>query len=100
MKIDKLPDGATPDDACTQAMTALRMFGGIDPTTGKLPDGMDSSGLAIAFAPSGSPVKNPPADYAATLDASFKLRFNGFKADGSSYRCTAPLFGTGYTVAK
>jgi hypothetical protein len=98
VKIDKLPDGATPDDACKQAMAALRLFAGLDPTTGALQGGMNSSLLAAGFNYSGSPVKNPPADYAATLDKSFRLRFNGFGE--KPYRCEAPLLGAGYTLDK
>ncbi len=100
VKIDKLPEGATANDACTQAMTALRTFAGLDPATGQVPDGMDSSALATAFSYSGTTVNNPPADYAATLDSSFRLSFNGFGGDGARFHCVAPLLGTGYTMAK
>ena len=90
--------GATPDDACGQAMTALRTFAGLDPVTGQLQGGMESSLLATAFLPTGTTVKNPAADYLATLDKSFTLSFKGF--GDKPFRCDAPLFGTGYTIAK
>lgn len=96
VKIDKLPDGATPDQACQQVMAALRMYAGLDPSSGQLQAGMTSSLLASVFLATGSPVK-APADDLATLDKAFGLRFNGQTSAGR-FTCTAPLFGTAYTL--
>jgi len=96
VKIDKLPDGATPDQACQQVMTALRMYAGLDPTSGQLQAGMTSSLLASGFLATGSPVKAPANDV-VTLDKAFGLRFNGQTSAGR-FTCTAPLFGTTYTL--
>ena len=96
VKIDKLPEGATPDQACQQVMAALRMYAGFDPASGQLQAGMTSSLLASGFLATGSPVK-APADDVATLDKAFGLRFNGQTSAGR-FTCTAPLFGTTYSL--
>ena len=98
VKIDKLPDGATPDQACQQAMAALRMYAGLDPASGQLQAGMTSSLLASGFLANGSPVK-APADDLTTLDKAFQLRFNG-QTEQARFTCSAPLFGTAYTLDK
>ena len=96
VKIDKLSDGATPDQACQQAMAALRMYAGLDPASGQLQAGMTSSLLASGFLANGSPVK-APADDLTTLDKAFQLRFNG-QTEQARFTCSAPLFGTAYTL--
>jgi hypothetical protein len=100
VKIDDLPYGTRPDDDCAQAMAALRNFAGLDPTTGQLSAGMASSGLAFAFSPEGSPIKNAPSDDLTTLDQAFRLRDNfGIDRTGH-FECLAPLFGTTHTLKK
>jgi hypothetical protein len=96
VKIEKLPDSATPDDACKQVMAALRMFAGLDPASGQLQAGVTSSNLASGFLVAGSPVKSP-ADDLATLDKAFQFRFNG-QTNGGRFTCRAPMFGTTYTL--
>jgi len=96
VKIEKLADGATPDDACKQVMAALRMFAGLDPANGQLQAGMTSSLLASGFLVPGSPAKSP-ADDLATLDKAFQFRFNGQTSNGR-FTCRAPMFGTTYTI--
>jgi hypothetical protein len=98
VKIDKLPDGATSDQACQRGMAALRMYAGLDPASGQLQAGMTSSLLAGGFLATGSPVK-APADDLTTLDKAFRLRFNGQTEQGR-FSCNASLFGNAYTLDK
>jgi hypothetical protein len=97
VRINKLPEGATPDDACSQAMAALRTYALVDPATGQLQPGTEFSGLASAFAVDGTSIANAGAVLTA-LDKAFVLRFSGL-AD-KRFSCRAPLFDAGYTMDK
>jgi hypothetical protein len=99
VKIDKLPEGATPDDVCNQAMAALRRFADVDPTTGQLEAGMAASELTAYFNPEGSPIQNASSEERAPLDQAFRLRYS-FATEARHFECLAPLFGTTHTLNK
>jgi hypothetical protein len=95
VKIDKLPEGVTADDACAEAMTALRRFAVLDPTSGKPYDGSETSALAYYFMPEGSPVG--AAATLAQIDTLFRLRYNA-STQRERFTCTANLLDANYSI--
>jgi len=95
IRIQKLPPGTSPDDACNQGIAALRLFAGIDPRSGQLQGGMSQSLLTDSFTAPGTPVTAKPIDGAA-LDKTFRFRI-ALQIGDKRLTCTAPLFGTDAT---
>jgi len=86
VRIDKLPDEVTPEEACSQAMVAMRTFAGLR-ETGEFYDGMEASGLAYYFLPDGSPVEGATL---AEIDEVFRLHYSASTSRGR-FQCWAGL---------
>jgi hypothetical protein len=96
VKVEKLADGATPDEACRQAFAGIRAVAGLDPQTGAPPEGMDASLFAGAFELPGMDDAALPEGYRAALDQKIELRYSGLA--GQRFVCHAPLLGTSYVL--
>lgn len=86
VRIDKIPDDVTPQEACNQAMVAMRTFAGLM-ETGEFYDGMEASGLAYYFLPQGSPVEGATL---AEIDKVFRLRYSA-SSSRERFTCSAGL---------
>lgn len=98
VKVEKLDDDAKPDEACRQAMAALRSFAGVDPATGKLQPGMESTTMSSVFYFDGTAMPEAVAR-PADLDGLFRLRFHG-RSGNARFRCNADLFATDYVLSQ
>lgn len=98
VKVEKIDDDATPDEACRQAMAALRSFAGLDPATGKLQPGMESTTMSSVFYFDGTAMPEAVAR-PADLDKLFRLRFHG-RAGNARFQCNADLFATDYVLSQ
>ena len=87
VRIDKIPDDVTPEDACNQAMVALRLFAGLK-ETGEMWDGMEASSLAYYFLPTGSPVEGATL---AEIDKVFRLQYSA-SSNRERFTCSAGLY--------
>ncbi|PWE57745.1 hypothetical protein DEM27_00640 [Metarhizobium album] len=98
VKVEKIDEGATPDEACRQAMAAMRSFAGVDPATGKLQPGMESTTMSNLFYFDGTAMPEAVAR-PAELDGLFRLRFHG-RAGNARFRCDADLLATDYVMTR
>jgi hypothetical protein len=96
VRVEKLAEGAAPDEACRQAFAGIRAAAGLDPETGAPPEGMDASLFASAFELPGMDDAALPEGYRAALDRQVELRYSGV-AD-KRFVCHAPLLGTSYVL--
>lgn len=96
VRIKKFDEGTKPEEVCRQAMAGLRTFAGLDPATGALAAGMDTSYPSISFYPKGTPIPQS-ASNPADIDKLFRLRFNGFIGT-KRFTCTADMLATDYQL--